>query len=607
MTTVDQVKEEILSKADIVEVVSQYVQLKSHGGRYFGLCPFHKEKTPSFSVHPERRFFHCFGCGKSGHVIDFVMEVEHLTYPEARRFFAQKLGIRMEETSGRKRTREDIDRFQVMDLAAQVYAKWLQGNSNAYQYVLSRGLLPEQIQQLGLGCSPDSWDSLYTALIQRGIPEEVQLELGLVIPRQKGNGYYDRFRNRIMFPIRNTLGRIIAFGGRALDPNEPAKYLNSNDTPLFNKSRVLYLLDRAKEWVKERGAVIVEGYMDAIALHSHGFQQAVATLGTALTKEHLTILRRYTQSFTLLYDGDTAGVNAAKRGVETFFESGFSARTALLPEGMDPDDFVRKEGTEALQGLLDRAKDGFDFYLDEVVKKYDPSLPKGKSAIVNEMIPLLSRIPEAFVRKDYIRLLAQRIGSEVPLLEASIARSLKKGIYRRSPEKPEEIRSDRDADTRDPIRIVKESLLRLLAFHHGFLTPPGFNGEEKPSLFSSEELEELIPTWLERLREGERIDRLLSKLLAPRIWQGESAVMRLSVLFPENEDLTAFLAVTESEPLPATERALQKWHDELLEAIRLVAEKRQREELLRQEQGDYRKALQALDQLMFGQRKDNPS
>ena len=359
----DPVKEQILEKADIIEIISAYSKLTRKGGRFFGLCPFHKEKTPSFSAHPERGFFHCFGCGKSGNSIDFIMNAENLTYGEARRYLAAKLGIPLLPYAGEKREHDEIDRYQVMDYAAQLYSRAIQKNTFAKEYAIKRGLNDTHIQQFSLGYAPEGWDNLYRAMKQKNIPDAVLSELGLTIPRKDGSSFYDRFRHRIMFPIRNTLSRVIAFGGRALDPADNAKYLNSNETPLFSKSKVLYLLDQAKNTLKDKGAILVEGYMDAISLHVFGFTQSVASLGTAITKEHVNILRRYTSDFTLLYDGDNAGINAAIRGVDIFLEMGYSPKVALLPLGTDPDDFVKKEGPEALQNLLNTATDGFTFYL----------------------------------------------------------------------------------------------------------------------------------------------------------------------------------------------------------------------------------------------------
>ena len=476
MAKTDTVKEQILNKADLADIVSSYVRLKQAGGRLFGLCPFHKEKTPSFSVHPDRQFFHCFGCGKSGNAIDFVMEVENLTFPEAKRFLAGKLGIRIEEQRGRDRPHGEIDRYQVMDIAAQLYVKWLRENQTAIDYIKSRQLTGEHARTFGMGYAPDRWDSLLHALKQRGFPEAVQSELGLIIPRKEGNGFYDRFRHRIMFPIRNTLGRVIAFGGRALRSDEQAKYLNSNDTSLFNKSRVLYLLDRAKKVIKDNGVVIVEGYMDAIALHVHGFEQTVATLGTALTKEHLAILKRYTKDCTLLYDGDAAGINAAKRGVELFFEAGQAVRVVLMPQGLDPDDFLKSRGREELQQLLETAPDGFEFYLSQILIGRNTSTPAGKSEIVNGMLPLLARISEAYIRQDYIRILADRIGSEAAVLQQSVAKALEKSVYRRMRE-TNDVESVPIKQVKRHSDITKEMLLRLLSFHYGLVTVENIEGK----------------------------------------------------------------------------------------------------------------------------------
>ncbi|MEW6237097.1 MAG: DNA primase [Candidatus Omnitrophota bacterium] len=599
----DRVKEEILDKADIVEIVSHYVHLQNKGGRFIGLCPFHKEKTPSFHVHPDRGFFHCFGCGKGGNAIDFLMAMENLTYGEARRHLAQKLGIRI-ESDGPKRVHEEIDRFQVMDMAAQLFAKWLPANAKASEYVQSRGLTPESIKRFGIGFAPDAWDSLYLALKQRNIPEKVQEELGLTIPRQQGSGYYDRFRNRVMFPIRNTLGRTIAFGGRAMSSDDPAKYLNTNDTPLFNKSKVLYLLDQAKSVLKERGAILVEGYMDAISLHIHGFVQTVASLGTALTKEHLNILKRYTNRFTLLYDGDNAGINAAKKGVETFFELGLPVRTAVLPQGLDPDDFIKAEGAEALQRLLDKAVDGFEFYLNLGLQGRDPASPQGKSEIVEFMLPLVARIPDGFIRKDYIQAIAVRIGSEIAALEASIQQKLQQSIYKTNASQEA---APAAVAKKTPLQCAKESLIRLLAFHQGLITPDGMESAQRPPLFSEDELHKEIPPLLNALFERSSLDALLIVLMKEAKLSGKSGAAQLDALFPENKDLSAFLAIAEAEPLPGKEKDLRKVHDETLKCLRDEAEKRRREEIVRQAGGDPQKVLQAMNEMIFSNRKGNTS
>lgn len=605
MAGIDRVKEQILEKADIAEIVSQYVHLQPKSGRLFGLCPFHKEKTPSFTVNPERGFFHCFGCGKGGNVIDFVMEMETLTYAEARRVLAERLGIPIPKTLGPKRQHEDVDRYQVMELAANFYAKRLQTAPKALEYLHSRGLNKEDIQRFGLGYAPPEWDTLYQALKQRGVPETVQVELGLVIPRKEHAGCLDRFRGRILFPIRNTLGRVIAFGGRTLDPKEPAKYLNSNDTPLFNKSKVLYLLDQAKESVKERGAVLVEGYMDAISLHRHGFKQTVATLGTALTKDHLAILRRYTKSFTLLYDGDEAGIRAAMRGVELFMQSSLAARVVLLPSGLDPDDFVKAQGAEALQELLDSALEGFDFYVRQIVKRHDPATTQGKLEIVEAMLPLLASVKEAFIRADYIRQLALRVGSSVPQLEASVQKKLAASTPAAPPAAKTTVTMVKTNQPADPMAAVKETLVRLLAYHHGLITPEDQRSRPRIDLFTREQLTAWLPAQLRELNEQSAVDRILEKILlcqdnAP----AASPAARMEMLFPELEERRRFIAILEAEPLPRTEDDLRRMHQRLMQEIQQEIIQRQQQKIIQNGGQNPLQALQAVNELLLSSRRE---
>lgn len=604
MAGIDRVKEQILEKADIAEIVSQYVHLQPKSGRLFGLCPFHKEKTPSFTVNPERGFFHCFGCGKGGNVIDFVMEMETITYAEARRHLAERLGIPIPKTAGPKREHEEIDRYQVMDLAANFYAKRLQTASKALDYLQTRGLKKEDIQRFGLGYAPPEWDTLYQALKQRGVPEAVQVELGLVIPRKERAGCLDRFRDRIQFPIRNTLGRVIAFGGRTLDPKEPAKYLNSNDTPLFNKSKVLYLLDQAKESVKERGAVLVEGYMDAISLHMYGFKQTVATLGTALTKDHLAILRRYTKTFTLLYDGDEAGIRAAMRGVELFLQSSLAARVVLLPEGLDPDDFVKTRGAEALQELLDSAMEGFDFYLQQIVKRHDPATTQGKLEIVEAMTPVLAGVKEAYIRSDYIRQLALRVGSNVSQLEASVQKKLAASPPAASPAAKATLAVVKNIKPADPMAAAKEALIRLLAYHFGFITPEGMTGRSRVTLFTAEQLTEWLPARLRELHEQSPVDQILEKILQCRDNSpAANPAARMEILFPEVEERRRFISILEAEPLPQNEDDLRKMHSRLMQAIQEEIELRQQRKIVQNGGEDPLKTLQALNDLLFNSRE----
>lgn len=608
MAGADRVKEQILEKADIGEIVGQYVRLQNRNGRLFGLCPFHQEKTPSFSVNPERGFFHCFGCGKGGNAIDFVMGVENLTYAEARRHLAEKLGIKIEAPSGRPQAHSEIDRYQVMDQAAQFYAKCLQSNPIAFQYLQSRELEPQQIKQFGLGFAPNEWDSLLNAFRRRTVPEKVLEELGLIIPRKEGNGYYDRFRNRVMFPIRNTLGRVIAFGGRALDPKDNAKYLNSNDTPLFNKSKVLYLLDRAKEVLKDRGAVLVEGYMDAISLHARGFQQAVASLGTALTMDHIHILRRYTKDFTLLYDGDSAGIKAAMRGVELFFECGHPVRVALLPGGMDPDDYIKKNGAEAMQSFLRNAGDGFNFYVGQVSQKYDPKTTQGKVEIVEATLPLFARIDDPLIFKDCIVQFARRLDNQdSSIVESAILKKLKTGKYRTysAPDEknPGNEPSKEASPKTDPYAIIKEPLIRLLAFYRGLLTPKSMSARQALTFFSERQIEE-ISALLPLIHEQSILDRILARLIQFKSKSTETnPAALLTQIFPENDAFSRFIAISDAEPLPADEKDLHRMMDDIQESLRQIQERRKKMDILKQAKNDPQKALQAFNEIILAERK----
>ena len=600
MSDHDPVKEKILEAADLAEVVSSYVRLQPRGGRLFGLCPFHNEKTPSFTVHPERGFFHCFGCGKGGNVIDFVMGVENLTYSEARRMLAERFQIPLPK-QGPKRPHEEIDRYQVMDWSARFYAKCLQNARDALDYLQSRGLDHQQIQQYGLGLAPPGWDQLYSALKRKQLPEAVMIELGLVVPKRSGHGCVDRFRNRIMFPIRNTLGRVIAFGGRALDPDDPAKYLNSSDTPLFNKSKVLYLLDRAKSSLSEQGAVVVEGYMDALSLHAHGFEQTVATLGTSLTQDHARLLRRYTRNITLLYDGDSAGIRAAWRGVEIFLQEGISVQVAQLPPGVDPDDYVRQEGPQAMQAMLDQSREGFDFLLTESARGRDLSQMREKQAAIDAVIPALAGVPDPLMRDDSIKRLTAAFGGERPVVEKAVMQRIQQS-RRRGPADEADQPPSAPAGDQEPrhIRHAKEGLLRLLAFHHGLILPEAMRPAERPWLFTEQEWQTLLPQHLQALQAHSRLDQLLFTLLNNRPGASHNQhAAHLDTLFPDNEDARLFLHITESEALPNNEKDLKKMTREIIETFEQEIHRRQADALLRETRADSRQALERMNEILF--------
>ncbi len=408
----------VLSATDIVDLVGTYVPLKPRGANHIGLCPFHREKTPSFSVHRERQIFKCFGCGKGGTAISFLQEVENLTFIEAVQTLADRAGIEIPKTEEWKpKNAPEVDRYDVMAWAAKQYKEWLEKSPRALDYLKNRGLEKKHIDHFQLGLAPDSWSSLTDALQKQKIPMKVAEELGLTVPQNSGQGYYDRFRNRIIFPIKNNLSRIIAFGGRALG-DDGAKYLNSPETPLFSKSRTLYLLDKAREACKAEGMIlVVEGYMDAISLHVAGFRNTVATLGTAITEEHVRVLQRYTDHVALMYDGDTAGMNAAQKGVASFLATGRPVDVVLLPEGEDPDSYVQKNGSEGMSKLVEGAEDGFEILIRQSIANHGIHGAAAKRAISAELLPILSSIPVRVVQHEYLEMLASRLSMPREVLE----------------------------------------------------------------------------------------------------------------------------------------------------------------------------------------------
>ena len=343
--------DEIRSANDIVEVISSFVQLKRRGKNFLGLCPFHKEKTPSFTVSPDKQMYHCFGCGKGGNIYTFVMEMEKVTFVEAVRSLAERAGItiQMEETSPDQAS-ESENLYQACRFAGLHFYKNLTESAEgkfALKYFHDREFSDDTIRVFGLGYSLNSWDGLLVAAQLEGIPVDHLVKAGLVRSREDGSGHYDYFRGRAMFPIFSTSGRVIAFGARKLreDDSIQGKYINSPETPVYSKSRVVFGLFQSKEAVRsENNALMVEGYADTISLFQAGVQNVVASSGTALTPDQLRLVRKYAKSLTLVYDADSAGSQATVRGVDLALEHGFDVKIVPLPKGEDPDSFVRKNG-----------------------------------------------------------------------------------------------------------------------------------------------------------------------------------------------------------------------------------------------------------------------
>ncbi|PIQ86041.1 MAG: DNA primase [Candidatus Omnitrophica bacterium CG11_big_fil_rev_8_21_14_0_20_45_26] len=410
--------EELHSLNDIVDVISSYIPLKRAGRAFKACCPFHQEKTPSFHVNPERQIFHCFGCSEGGDVIAFVMKYEKLSFPEAVQLLARRANMILPESSSEKSEKSLANVFYEIYDAAQAFYhhQFLKSDvaSSARAYWKSRGFGGEEAKAFGIGYAAPDWQLLLNHLTGKGFRQDVLVKSGVIAKSNQGR-FYDWFRHRLIFPIRNTQGRVIAFGGRVLNDEMP-KYLNSPETDIFKKRREFYGLHLAKKALVAQGAhryiLITEGYMDCIQLQAAGFLNTVATLGTALTEEHVRILKRFADEAVLVYDGDRAGEQAALRSLDIFLTEGLSARVIGLPHGLDPDDFIRKHGKEAFAEQIKQAQDVFDFKLQALLKRYSKTDSSGLLKITSEFLDTLSKINHQVLLDRYVRRLAGVLGVE---------------------------------------------------------------------------------------------------------------------------------------------------------------------------------------------------
>ena len=406
---------QIKDRTDIVDIVGQHVSLTRAGQNLKGLCPFHQEKSPSFTVSPSRQIFHCFGCGAGGNVFTFLTRVTGASFPETVRDLGRRVGIEVQEpTADSLSHASHTHRAEQVNQAA---ARWFHDNlrderigTEARTYLEARGIQQATIDRFGIGHAPVEWDGLLRAMAKQGITPQDVASAGLAIARETGTGYYDRFRGRIMLTITDLRKRVVGFGGRVLGEGTP-KYLNSPDTPLFKKGQTLFALDVAREAVtRTKTVIVVEGYFDAIALHQAGLTQTVATLGTALTAEHVQVLRRFASKVILLFDPDPAGVRAALRGLDLFVNSGLGVKVVTLPAGDDPDTYVRKEGPEAFDRLEEQAPSLLDFALEHTAKTAEGSTIEGRIRSVDEILRILQKSEHPIEREERIRLVAERFG-----------------------------------------------------------------------------------------------------------------------------------------------------------------------------------------------------
>jgi DNA primase len=427
----DSVLDEVRNAVNIVSLVSEYVALKKRGRNHVARCPFHNEKTPSFNVSEEKQIFMCFGCGLGGDVFRFVMQIEHLSFPEAVRLIADRSGIRLPEVpdlSGTQPTASSMDALRkALTEAVAVYHRYLidsQEAKSALKYLQGRGVTSETIARFQLGYSPAGGDALLDALKKKGFSIQTLEECGLVKRSEDGNRFYDAFRERIMFPITDIQGRTVAFGARAMG-DRPPKYLNSPETKLYNKSRNLYGLSFSKEAIKACDhAILVEGYMDFVIPFQHGVENLVASLGTSLTPQQVELLGRYSRQVVVSYDPDSAGLAAAQRSLDLFLEGDFRVKVLQLPSGQDPDEFVRSAGPEAYKTRALESVPYLEFVLEAAMRKQGAlDDPKKKVQVVNAVLPYLAKLPSAMERSEYVFQFARKLGIEDQQLLAETKRA----------------------------------------------------------------------------------------------------------------------------------------------------------------------------------------
>lgn len=423
--------DELVSRNPIEDVVGQYVNLKRSGANLFGLCPFHGEKTPSFSVAPDKGIYYCFGCHKGGGVINFMMEIEGLSYPDAVRALAKRAGMAVpEDEQYQSRYREQERLWALSKAAARFFHEQLYSPAGAQglDYARKRGMTKSTLTRFGVGFAPDSWSSLVDAMHAKGYTDEELQAAGLVSVSGKTGRLYDRFRNRFMFPIIDVRGNVIGFGGRVMDDSTP-KYLNSPETMIFNKRKNLFALNLAKK-SKLGYLILVEGYMDAVALHQYGFDCAVASLGTSLTEEHAALLSRYTDQVILIYDGDEAGQNATRRAIPMLEKAGLQVKVLKMRDAKDPDEFLRKFGADKFKVLLEESSNRVEYQLSAIRRKYDLREDEQKVQFIEEAAGLISSLDNAVQREVYGTRVAEHAGISYEAMKLEVGKAFRRRVAR---------------------------------------------------------------------------------------------------------------------------------------------------------------------------------
>ncbi len=496
----DDIVEEVRMRNDIVDVISGYVKLQRKGSSYFGLCPFHNEKSPSFSVSPGKQMYYCFGCGAGGNVFTFIMEYENYTFPEALKMLADRAGITLpeQEYSQEEKKKRDLRTsvLEINKMAAKYFYYQLRSEqgTRAMKYLKDRQLSDETIKHFGLGYAGHYSDALYRYLKKQGISDQLLKESGLMQVNEK-QGMYDKFWNRVMFPIMDVNNKVIGFGGRVMGDGKP-KYLNSPETVIFDKSRNLYGLNFART-SKKKNLLVCEGYMDVISLHQAGFTNAVASLGTALTSQHASLLKRYTDEVILTYDSDEAGVRAALRAIPLLKEAGISTRVLHMEPYKDPDEFIKALGMEAFQERIDNAENSFMFEVSVLQKSFDMKDPDGKTRFFQAVAAKIAGFELEIERENYIEAITGRYQISFEGLRRMVMNELMKGVpvHRTAPRT--QSRSEKDDGIKKSQRLI---LTWLTEYPKLFQTVREYI---RPDDFSDELYHEVAVMLYEQLERGE--------------------------------------------------------------------------------------------------------
>ena len=507
--------DELAARNPIEEVVGQYVSLKRSGANMFGLCPFHGEKTASFSVAPDKGIYYCFGCHKGGNAVNFMMEIEGLSYPDAVRSLAKRVGMEVpddEQYQSRYRQQERL--WALHKEAARFFHAKLNApeGAAALQYALGRGMPKSTIINFGIGYAPDSWSSLVDHLRKKGYTDQELRDSGLVTVSKKNGNLFDRFRDRLMFPIIDVRGNVIGFGGRIMKKDDnAAKYLNSPETLIFNKRKNLFGLNVAKK-TKLPYMILVEGYMDAIALHQYGFDCAVASLGTSLTEEHAVLLSRYTENVVLIYDGDEAGQRAAQRAIPMLEKAGLSIKVLQLKDAKDPDEYLKKFGADKFQLLLNDSSNRVEYQLNAIRKKYDLGLDDQRVKFIAEASEFISTLGNAVQREVYGHRVAEAAGISFEALKIEVNKAFKRRVAREK-KKQERIDLAPAANLQPKSRkfhydnvksaMAEETVLAMVLKSSALLDQ---TVQLKPEHFSSELLGRVYGQFLQRHRQGLEIN-----------------------------------------------------------------------------------------------------